>query len=65
MILVYISRSTLVRCTEKLGLLQALREILEQVRTFSKLEALLLKKKTLRNGDSLKSHSEKVKTVDN
>uniref|UniRef100_A0A1J3ICZ6 Uncharacterized protein n=1 Tax=Noccaea caerulescens TaxID=107243 RepID=A0A1J3ICZ6_NOCCA len=39
---------------------EALREILEQVRTFSKLEALLLKKKKLRNGDSLKSHSEKV-----
>ncbi|KAJ4903785.1 Uncharacterized protein Rs2_17736 [Raphanus sativus] len=39
---------------------EALREILEQVRTFSKLEALLLKKKSLRNGDSLQYHSEKV-----
>ncbi|CAN7008853.1 unnamed protein product [Brassica oleracea var. botrytis] len=39
---------------------EALREILEQVRTFSKLEALLLKKKSLRNGDSLQLHSEKV-----
>lgn len=46
-------------------LLQALREILEQVRTFSKLEALLLKKKSLRNGDSLQLHSEKVKTAHN
>ncbi|KAG5402117.1 hypothetical protein IGI04_016724, partial [Brassica rapa subsp. trilocularis] len=39
---------------------EALREILEQVRTFSKLEALLLKKKSLRNGDSPQHHSEKV-----
>ncbi|CAH8380642.1 unnamed protein product [Eruca vesicaria subsp. sativa] len=39
---------------------EALREILEQVRTFSKLEALLLKKKSLRNGDSLQLHNEKV-----
>ncbi|CAH8265029.1 unnamed protein product [Arabidopsis lyrata] len=39
---------------------EALREILEQVRTFSKLEALLLRKKSLRNGDSLQRHSEKV-----
>uniref|UniRef100_M4CLW6 Uncharacterized protein n=1 Tax=Brassica campestris TaxID=3711 RepID=M4CLW6_BRACM len=39
---------------------EALREILEQVRTFSKLEALLLKKKSLRNGDTLQLHSEKV-----
>ncbi|CAL9235871.1 unnamed protein product [Arabidopsis halleri] len=39
---------------------EALREILEQVRTFSKLEALLLRKKSLRNGDSLQCHSEKV-----
>ncbi|CAH2058916.1 unnamed protein product [Thlaspi arvense] len=39
---------------------EALREILEQVRTFSKLEALLLKKKSLGNGDSLQRHSEKV-----
>ncbi|ESQ52372.1 hypothetical protein EUTSA_v10016358mg [Eutrema salsugineum] len=39
---------------------EALREILEQVRTFSKLEALLLKKKSLRNGDSVQRHSEKV-----
>ncbi|WZY90565.1 hypothetical protein YC2023_047300 [Brassica napus] len=35
---------------------EALREILEQVRTFSKLEALLLKKKSLRNGDSPQHH---------
>ncbi|CAN8316826.1 unnamed protein product [Cochlearia groenlandica] len=39
---------------------EALREILEQVRTFSKLEGLLLKKKSLKNGDSLQQHSEKV-----
>ncbi|KAG7569501.1 hypothetical protein ISN45_Aa04g022060 [Arabidopsis thaliana x Arabidopsis arenosa] len=39
---------------------EALREILEQVRTFTKLEALLLRKKSLRNGDSLQRHSEKV-----
>ncbi|XP_056846023.1 uncharacterized protein LOC108805834 isoform X1 [Raphanus sativus] len=39
---------------------EALREILEQVRTFSKLEALLLKKKSLKNGDSLQLHDEKV-----
>ncbi|KAG2326559.1 hypothetical protein Bca52824_009287 [Brassica carinata] len=39
---------------------EALREILEQVRTFSKLEALLLKKKSLRNGDSHQLHNEKV-----
>ncbi|KAJ0258882.1 Centrosomal protein of 135 kDa-like protein [Hirschfeldia incana] len=39
---------------------EALREILEQVRTFSKLEALLLKKKSLKNGDSLQLHKEKV-----
>ncbi|XP_013634049.1 PREDICTED: polyamine-modulated factor 1-binding protein 1-like isoform X3 [Brassica oleracea var. oleracea] len=31
-----------------------------EVRTFSKLEALLLKKKSLRNGDSPQHHSEKV-----
>ncbi|CAA0375230.1 unnamed protein product [Arabidopsis thaliana] len=39
---------------------EALREILEQVRTFSKLEALLLRKKSLHNGDTLQRHSEKV-----
>ncbi|KAF8101847.1 hypothetical protein N665_0201s0160 [Sinapis alba] len=39
---------------------EALREILEQVRTFSKLEALLLKKKSLSNGDSHQLHNEKV-----
>ncbi|VVB02482.1 unnamed protein product [Arabis nemorensis] len=39
---------------------EALREILEQVRTFSKLEALLIRKKSLRNGDSLQLHSAKV-----
>jgi myosin heavy subunit len=39
---------------------EALREILEQVRTFSKLEALLLRKKSLHNGDTLQRHIEKV-----
>ncbi|EOA29128.1 hypothetical protein CARUB_v10025396mg [Capsella rubella] len=39
---------------------EALREILEQVRTFSKLEALLFRKKSLGNGDSLQSHSDKI-----
>ncbi|KAL1209977.1 hypothetical protein V5N11_020541 [Cardamine amara subsp. amara] len=39
---------------------EALREILEQVRTFSKLESLLIRKRSLRNGDSLQQHSEKV-----
>ncbi|XP_010517004.1 PREDICTED: centromere-associated protein E-like [Camelina sativa] len=39
---------------------EALREILEQVRTFSKLEALLLRKKSLGNVDSLQCHSEKI-----
>ncbi|KAL9301970.1 hypothetical protein AtEden1_Chr2g0258861 [Arabidopsis thaliana] len=39
---------------------EALREILQQVRTFSKLEALLLRKKSLHNGDTLQRHSEKV-----
>ncbi|XP_010529880.1 PREDICTED: uncharacterized protein LOC104806596 isoform X2 [Tarenaya hassleriana] len=39
---------------------EALREILEEIRTFSKLEALLLEKKSLRNGDSIQLHSEKI-----
>jgi len=61
MICQHIPGSIPMRCTEKLGSLQALREILEQVRTFSKLEALLLRKKSLHNGDTLQRHIEKVR----
>lgn len=58
---IFIALFCLPSITERLVSLQALREILEQVRTFSKLEALLLRKKSLRNGDSLQRHSEKVR----
>jgi hypothetical protein len=43
--------------------LQALKEEIAQVQLCSKLEALLLRKKSLSNGDSPKLHAEKVSFI--
>ncbi|KAG0465137.1 hypothetical protein HPP92_019301 [Vanilla planifolia] len=40
--------------------IEALEEALEEVQLCSRLEELLLKKKTVKNGDTLETHSEKV-----
>ncbi|XVE76296.1 hypothetical protein DITRI_Ditri12bG0160700 [Diplodiscus trichospermus] len=45
---------------QKAEMIEALKEALGLIRLYSRLEALLLKKKSLRNGDSPQVHAEKV-----
>lgn len=43
--------------------IEALKRVLAEVRVYSRLEALLLQKKTIGNGDSLEVHSQKVEKL--